>query len=262
MEFRKSLAVLGAAGLLAWGTAAAVDTTIDDFSQNQSVATDPGTNSSTTSAPLPGASRTITVNKTGGTGNDVSADVGNGRFRYSQDTSVFGNGEVDWTGLGGLDLSFQEQIVVRIAISDFSAPVTFTVTSPSGQSQLTRQSPALASNDDLVFDFSGVGSADFSNITGLTLFLDGSSVNALDMEIDEILARGPGACEFDPSIPADDPGCEPPPEPCSFNPDIPADDPACVPPPSVPGISGIGLTVGLLGLPLIAGLLGGLRRHR
>ncbi len=40
-------------------------------------------------------------------------------------------------------------------------------------------------------------------------------------------------CEFDPSIPEDDPDCVPPPveiEPCEFDPTLDADDPDCVPP--------------------------------
>src|SRR3546814_3317806 len=37
-------------------------------------------------------------------------------------------------------------------------------------------------------------------------------------------------CEYDPSMPADDPNCVPPVEPCEYDPSMPADDPNCLPP--------------------------------
>jgi hypothetical protein len=42
----------------------------------------------------------------------------------------------------------------------------------------------------------------------------------------------PPVCEYDPTLPADDPGCTPPPV-CEYDPTLPADDAGCVPPPEV-----------------------------
>jgi len=43
----------------------------------------------------------------------------------------------------------------------------------------------------------------------------------------------PEMCEWNPQLPADDPGCVPP-EVCEWDPTIPADDPGCVPPEMCP----------------------------
>ncbi len=49
----------------------------------------------------------------------------------------------------------------------------------------------------------------------------------------ELPADDPGCfepCEYDPEVPADDPSCQPPPPPCEWDPELPADDPGCFEP--------------------------------
>lgn len=109
---------------------------------------------------------------------------------------------------------------------------------------------------DAVFEFDGRGSG--SNETADAQFANGLDANASL----QVVYACKNACQFDPSIPADDPACEAPPEPCPFDPSLTADDPACVPPPAVPGITNMGLIGALIGLPLIAGFFAARRRMK
>lgn len=235
----KQLIGLLSTGLLVSGVAQAQ--VIDDFSVDQAEVVSMGSAASNSvTAPVEGATRTITVNRTDGT-LGVRASVGTGAFLYSQDTGVSGTGEVNWTNLPNLDFSVRDTLVLQIRRSDFAAPISLTVVTTSGSATVNRTIPELAINQSLSFDFSGASGVNLSEVVGLRLFVDGSNVPDLDLQVDELRAVGE-ACQFDPSIPSD--------------------DPRCVPPPAVPGMTVSGLWVSLLGLPLIAGFFVRRRRNK
>jgi hypothetical protein len=152
------------------------------------------------------------------------------------------DGTVDFNGASGQSLPNATNVLINNSV---------TYTAPSDIAFFT------SAGFDARFSFTGEGSG--SNQTAGAAF-------ANQLEADGSLTvtyACKGQCPFDPSLPIDDPNCEePPPPPCPYDPSLPIDDPACVPPPAVPGVSSVTMTVGLLGLPLIAGLLGGIRRRR
>lgn len=105
-----------------------------------------------------------------------------------------------------------------------------------------------------VFDARGVGSnetADAAFANGL----DGSGSASVAYQCGVQFCELPGAPD---DLPANDPRCRV----CEFDSSLLADDPNCQPPPPpIPGMTISGLLVSLLGLPLIAGFFASRRRR-
>lgn len=246
------LGCLGIVGALTFGTAWASTTTIDDFSTN-----DTGVASITTGSVSATKQTGVTVGSvtfdrqisldvisrqpTAATNAQTAVTISNGSFSLSNDSGVAGDGFIAYTNFATpLDLSVESKLQLTVVAVDKTAqgtPVKITLTDSSSGTD-SRTENANSAGQTLTFDFSG-SSLDLAHITGVTVDVQGGSVvPGVDMQLDNLQATG-DVCQYNPSLPADSPDCAPP----------------------VPGISDTGLTIALLGLPLIAGLLGGLRRR-
>jgi hypothetical protein len=160
-----------------------------------------------------GGSRYVQVTRDSGALNDtvvvvggvfsllLGTDPGSGLIIWDGDTnsSVDSGLLVDLTS-GGTNWSLYTSLR-----SDLVAPITFTLYSASGSSRVSFFSPGLGfgatpfTNVNLPFTGfvidSGAG-VDFTAVTAITAFLDGSSVPGLDVEIDFVQGGVPEPATF------------------------------------------------------------------
>lgn len=180
---------------------------IDDFSTFQS-ASQPCASigspvgSSVAGPGILGGERDIRLDITACTIGDLSVNVTS--YFHSQDSSVFGRSLAAWdggdgnglvldpTGLGGVDLTqgfSQDAIELFIEDAETNAIIRFDVyTNAGNSSQFTLSLPGGASFADFVIPYAsfvtslGAG-ADFTNVGAVTMLIDGSARNGLDVTL-------------------------------------------------------------------------------
>ena len=155
-----------------------------------------------------GLARNITVNRATGDGND-SVNVGGGNFNLNLSAADTGTGVIIWDGgtNSTVDHGFsidltdggtntQIQTTVR---SDLIAPVIITIFSGAGNwSTFTFNSPGLgfaAPFTLLTIPFTSFGvvggtGANFTNVTSITILVDGTAVAGLDFQMNFLEANG------------------------------------------------------------------------
>ena len=183
---------------------------IDSFSTDQTLmAITPGISASSeaSGSGILGGERDMEVTRTSGTGVTIAASEDKltyGHIASSQGTALLvwdgadGDSALDPTGLGGLDFTesgLNSVVAIELLFNDFSAPITLTAyTDGSNYSTATLALPGNIPPDPqatltvLFSDFSiAAGSgADFTDIGAFSLFIDGSSTPALDVELGSI----------------------------------------------------------------------------
>jgi uncharacterized repeat protein (TIGR01451 family) len=199
--------------LLALAPGAAQSITVDSFATDQSLMlTFPpaltSASSSVSGAGILGGERDIGIGLTSGViaGNTVSSVVSSGFLSYSQDATIAGTAIIvwdgadgsdalNWTGLGGIDLTNSGQedaLVLSIAFDDLPLNAVINVITDAGNASFaTLPLPGLifaTTNYTIPFSaftpWAGAG-ADFANVGAIT-FEAGSNVTAPDLVVDSV----------------------------------------------------------------------------
>lgn len=141
-----------------------------------------------TDTDLSNVMRTITVTTISSTAplvNGTEIAVSGGVLNYAQAPNVFGTGMVEWT----FDPAVFSNMLLSIVLifSDLGGGLDFTLYDGTGSDTFHIVLPAVTMPTNFLInlntEFAGV---DLTNIVGASLFIDGSTTKALDVQIDFI----------------------------------------------------------------------------
>jgi len=199
-SFNKTVLAATAALVLGFG-ANAQAVLIDDFDTTftpelQSLADNTGTvvTGATQAIPNPADTslsnnmRTISVARTGGASlsGHVSAAVDIGLYQHSQDVGAMGYSAVDWT-FDSTDFTADGSFALLVEWTADIAGGSIAMTLFDGGGGSSTQTLGLAPGaGTAVYGFAGFAGVNLTDVTGARMFVDGTTVDRLDVTVDII----------------------------------------------------------------------------